>query len=165
MFAAALVGTLVNILSPGNMERVATNLDVPPLRLAFYVVRPYDSPWAYMADARLLAMVAFLAAIPKPEAAVPWKPIAAALFAILVATIAVTFGQNMTPQERVLDFLFAVTVGAAFLLGLSLRFNIPQSVASLVLALTLVASPNVKSAFHDPQPRYVATPCPYSINR
>lgn len=163
--AAAAVGTLVVVLSPGNAARAAEAVHVSPLRLAFYVVRPYDSPWTLMADARLLAMITFLAALPKEERQIPWRVMLAVLFAILVSTVAATFGQNMTLQGRVLDFLFAITVGAAFALGLSLKWNAPAAVLAGILALTLVASPSIKSVFHDPLPAYQRTPCPYSIDR
>lgn len=163
--AAALAGTLAVILSPGNAARAELNRDISAARLLFYVVRPYDTPWALMADARLLAMVALLAALPKPERAVPWKPLLAALFAILVATVAATFGHKLAPEWRVLDFLFAVTIAAAFVLGLSLRLNARVTIMAGVMALTLLASPAVRMIFHDPLPVFQPTPCPYAINR
>jgi hypothetical protein len=165
VLVAALAGTLIVILSPGNAARANLDRHISIARLIFYVVRPYDTPWALMADARLLAMVALLAAMPKPEIAIPWKPLLAVVFAILVATVAVIFGHNLAPEWRVLGFLQAITIGAAFVLGLSIRLNGKPAVMAGIMALTLLASPNVKAVLHDPLPLFQKTPCPYSINR
>ena len=149
VLATAVVGLSIVVLAPGSGARLETPEPQSSTMLAWYLVRPYRSWLATIADPRLIALTTLVLLLPRDRdrPAIPWwlAPALAVTTSVVAAGVTVVALQAELP-ERVLAYLHAVTLSAWFVAAWILRGRIavntaPASVAAVTLALLLVTAP------------------------
>ncbi|MBA3667764.1 MAG: hypothetical protein H0W65_08580 [Sphingomonas sp.] len=154
IMTAAAIGTALVIFSPGNAVRGLDQQVMSWPKIAWTVIRPYESALSIIADPRGLALVAATLAVPNPDRRIPtrwWLVPATAIVAAYVAVLAVAVGTGTAPGYRVLSFIQAGILGSFFYAAWQLRGLVAsiRTAIHLAFAAVLVTGPAVGSALHD----------------
>jgi hypothetical protein len=148
--AAMLAGFVIVAVAPGNNLRFHHLARPSVAWVVWAVIRPYLSPLALIAELRLWALVALVLALPNGDRPNPkdwlvWP--ACALAGVLGSAIAATWAASTTLEPRVLAYMFAVLLSAAFVTAYQMRGVINSRIvrvgAALALAVSLPACSNV----------------------
>lgn len=148
----AAIGFALVAFSPGNAARGGhLNLDLP--RLAYSLVRPYESAVSVLTDPRLLVLALFVACLPgaMSRPARWWLVPLATVAAVVLCNAAFIIASGSTPSLRVLGFMYALGligwIATAWMWRGTLKVG--TAVPGFALAVAILTAPVVGNNLHD----------------